>query len=71
MPNTMGKLESELQHKLLELYLILDHQTFGFPQKNADSHQHAISINISIAPRAQLMLPMELNSALDTVQVLL
>jgi len=67
----MVKLESELQHKLLELYLILDHQTFGFPLKNADSLQHAISTNILIAPKAQLMLPMEQNSASGTVQVLL
>lgn len=67
----MGKLELELLFKHSALSLILDHLTFGFLQKNADSHLLAISIDISIALRVLLMQPMEPNSILHMVQVLL
>lgn len=69
MPNIMAKLELEPHLKLLELSSIQDHQTCGYLQKNANYHQLAISINISIAQRVQPIKQMDKNSTLPMVQV--
>jgi hypothetical protein len=71
MLNIMVKLELEHHPKHSVLFLILDHQTFGFLQKNANFHQLAIFTDISTVQNLQLMLPMELNSISLMVQVLL
>jgi len=65
----MAKLELEPHLKLLELSSIQDHQTCGYLQKNANYHQLAISINISIAQRVQPIKQMDKNSTLPMVQV--
>lgn len=72
MLNIMVKSELEHQLKHSVLSLILDHQTFGSPPKNANFHQLAIFIDILIVQNPQLMLPMEPNLILlmDQVQLL-
>ncbi len=66
--NIMAKLALVLLLKFSVSSSILDHQTCGSHQKNADCQLHAIFINISTAPKVPAMSTMEVTLILLMVQ---